>query len=176
MYNSVHYVDPSGYSFRSFFRALFAAVAVVAATILTGGQVEVGATIFVAIAGAAGAVVGDQVGRTVDQSMARLSTPSTSTFSNLIYNPAAGVNVLAETGSAVQPDQVRLLGEARTQQLDGQGSGVEEDTIEQETLQDTWSPFDFIGPGEIFGAGNSVLYGLKGLGTGGFLRIGSGRG
>ena len=60
-------MDPSGYSFRRWFRAIFAAVAAVVATVLTGGNSEAGAQIFVALMSIGGAVAGDQVGAALDR-------------------------------------------------------------------------------------------------------------
>ena len=66
--NPVTFVDPSGHKRRGFFRAFFAAIAAVVTTVVTGGQGELAIFVYSAIAGTAGAVLGDQVGQAVDRS------------------------------------------------------------------------------------------------------------
>lgn len=58
MYNSIHYVDPSGYGWLRKFLA--AAAAIFVSVVLA--QPELGAAIWVAVASAEAAVIGDQIG------------------------------------------------------------------------------------------------------------------
>ena len=93
--NPVNLVDPSGYRWRGFFRAFFAAVAAIVATVLTGGRAELGAVVFVAIAGTAGAVAGDWVGAAIDRTSsadapaATGSAPSTPPQPSRRHRPTA---------------------------------------------------------------------------------------
>ena len=168
-------MDPSGYGWlRSLLRIVAVALAIVA-TVVTAGAASPTIAAAIGLTEAAIATAGTIAVTSASLAYAsyaasnyvgRGSSPqngggaTASAFSNLVYNPPDGVNVIAHSGSAIQPGQVILL-------------LGEETTPEQATLQDSWSPLDFIGPGEIVGGAESILYGLGRLGVGGFLRVGA---
>ena len=84
--NPVTYTDPSGHRLRGFFRAFFAAIAAVVTTIVTGGQGELGVAIFSAIASTAGAIVGDQIGQSVDRAATAHSATPVASQAALLAN------------------------------------------------------------------------------------------
>jgi len=83
-------VDPSGYSFQSWLRVVFAAVAAVVVGIVAP---EASPFVFAAIVGTA-AVAGDQVGASIDQRQnSAPATPSPQIFPSLPPSPALGAGL-----------------------------------------------------------------------------------
>jgi len=163
--NPLNFVDPSGYR-RGWFRRLIAAV--VSAFVAVVVTIATENPYAGAAAGAATYAAITAISAQAASSSA--SSPTPTAASSESSSPRGPPSPAPAAAQALPGHAASFLSPVRYTDA---AAAAEEDFIEQETLQDSWSPFDFIGPGEILGAGNSILYGLKGLGTGGFLRIGA---
>ncbi len=165
--NPINLVDPSGYGFLAFIQAIAAAVFAVAVT--------------VAITASTVSYIAAETGheRTAQRAAQVARTASNVAWTSSIIVGAGTESVMpsfvAAGTMALAKAATQHANHAADRKRQQEKWGLPETNAEQATLQDSWSPTDFMpGPGGAARASSGLLSNLLRLGEGGFVRISKG--